>query len=529
MKRFVKGDVDGFFALGLDNMLMLILMSNLCQGFLGFSADLFYGKVLPGTAIGLAIGNLYYSRQALKLAALEKRNDVCALPYGTSILTIVSFVFLVMYPVQQMGLNDGLSKAEADLMAWRAGLLACFGSGLIEFGGSFIVYHLRRFTPRPALLSTLAGIGFAFIALDFVFRSYAYPLVGITTLGLVIIAYYGGVRLKFGLPVGFVALLLGTGIAWILHFTRDSDIVPRVSLQLDSFGLHFPLPVFGDIIAAWSLLPIVLPVLAPLGIIHLVLSLQIIESAEAAGDKYDARSSLVVNGLGTILAGTFGSPFPTSLYIGHPGWKAMGARAGYSVLNAVFIALLAFSGSATLLFYYVPVEAGMAILIWIGVSMMSQAFQATPSKYTSAVVFGLIPVVGAFSALVMKHAISSASVMTGTPLFTPELNETMVNVRTFFSHGVFAIEQGYVYTSIILSAATVYIIDRKFKIAGLWFFAAAILAGFGLTSQYTFAVTDTVAHLGWQWNDWFWSYLAVGGLLFAIPYLSSPHENPEGH
>ena len=74
-------------------------------------------------------------------------------------------------------------------MAWRAGLLACIGSGLIEFLGSFIVYHLRKFTPRAALLATLGGIGFTFIALDFVFRSYTYPLVGITTLGLAMLVY----------------------------------------------------------------------------------------------------------------------------------------------------------------------------------------------------------------------------------------------------------------------------------------------------------------------------------------------------
>ena len=146
VKRFVRGDLDGFFALGLDNMVMLILMSNLCQGFLGFSSELFFGKILPATAVGLAIGNVYYWRQALSLAERENRQDVCALPYGTSILTIIAFVFLAMFPAQQLALADGLSKEEADLVAWRAGLLACFGSGLIEFFGSFIVYRLRDFT-----------------------------------------------------------------------------------------------------------------------------------------------------------------------------------------------------------------------------------------------------------------------------------------------------------------------------------------------------------------------------------------------
>ena len=48
-------------------------------------------------------------------------------------------------------------------------------------------------------------------------------------------------------------------------------------------------------------------------------SLQNIESAAAAGDEYPVRASLVVNGLGTLAGALFGSPFPTSIYIGHPG------------------------------------------------------------------------------------------------------------------------------------------------------------------------------------------------------------------
>ena len=328
MKLFVKGDVDGFFALGLDNMLMLILMSSLCQGFLGFSSELFFSRILPATALGLAVGNIYYARAALKLAARENRTDVCALPYGTSVLTVVAFVFLAMYPVQQVALERGLPKAEADLLAWQAGLIACFGSGLVEFFGAFVATRIKAFTPRAALLSTVAGIGLAFIALDFVFRCYTYPLVGLVTLGLTSLVYFGRVRLKWGLPVGFVIIVVGTAIAWALHFARGSDIVPTGELQRAAIGLKVPVPVLGDLIAALEYLPELLPILAPVGFIHLILSLQNIESAEAAGDRYAVRPALIVNGLGTVTAACFGSPFPTSLYIGHPGWKAIGARVG---------------------------------------------------------------------------------------------------------------------------------------------------------------------------------------------------------
>lgn len=62
-------------------------------------------------------------------------------------------------------------------------------------------------------------------------------------------------------------------------------------------------------------------------------SLQCLESAEAAGDRYETRPSLLMNGAGSILGAFLGSPFPTTIYIGHPGWKAMGARQFYSTLK----------------------------------------------------------------------------------------------------------------------------------------------------------------------------------------------------
>ena len=90
MKPFVKGDWEGFFAFGLDALLAFILMSKLCLDFLGFSEQLFFERILPASAIGLIIGNGFYAWQALKLAKLENRNDVCAIPYGTSTIPSLS-------------------------------------------------------------------------------------------------------------------------------------------------------------------------------------------------------------------------------------------------------------------------------------------------------------------------------------------------------------------------------------------------------------------------------------------------------
>src|SRR5947208_2297940 len=56
MRWMVRGDVDGFFGLALDNLVQLLLIDALCRFALGFPPELVYGRVLPGvglTALGL--------------------------------------------------------------------------------------------------------------------------------------------------------------------------------------------------------------------------------------------------------------------------------------------------------------------------------------------------------------------------------------------------------------------------------------------------------------------------------------------
>lgn len=239
MKAFVKGDVDGFIALWLDNLVVAIVMVKLSLGFpLYLEPHLFYSRLMPASAVGLLIGNLYYAWQAHRLARKENRTDVCALPFGLSIILLVTFVFLVLYPAKVRALSAGLSQADASMAAWRAGVGAAFVMGLIECAGAFVGGWIRRFTPRAALLSTLAGIALAFLSLDLFFRAYAFPIVGLTTLGLCFVFYFGRVDPKFGLPGGFVILVVGTALAWATHYLSGSPIVPVGPLSFDSLGFY---------------------------------------------------------------------------------------------------------------------------------------------------------------------------------------------------------------------------------------------------------------------------------------------------
>src|SRR3990170_1886837 len=98
---FVRGDIDGFFGLFIDNLLQLMLIAVLCQSIAGLPADFTTHTILPGAAISIFLGNLFYSRQAYQLTKKTGRNDVTALPYGINTVSLLAFILLIMGPIYQ--------------------------------------------------------------------------------------------------------------------------------------------------------------------------------------------------------------------------------------------------------------------------------------------------------------------------------------------------------------------------------------------------------------------------------------------
>lgn len=515
MRWFVRGDVDGFFGLAIDNLVQLLLIDQLCRYVLGFDAALLYGRVLPGAAISLIVGNVYYAWTAKRLADRTGRTDVCALPYGINTVSLFAYVFLVMLPAKFAA--EAAGAADPARVAWHAGLVATIGSGLIELGGSFVAERIRKLTPRAALLSTLAGIALTFISLGFLFRTFARPVVGLATLAVVMLTYFGRVRFKGNIPGGLVAVVLGTALAWIIGIAPTAEVGPG------ALSFRPPVPVVGDLVRAFGeghVLPY-LTIILPMGLFNVLGSLQNIESAEAAGDRYETRSSLAVNGVGTLAAALFGSCFPTTIYIGHPGWKQLGARAGYSILNAGFITVVIVSGALAHIAWAVPIDAGMAIVLWIGMVITAQAFQAIEKKHAPAAVVGLLPGVAAWGAILAKNGLRAAGYGSpGGPAFGPELIEKFLASDTWI-HGAFALEQGFILSAMLLAAATVQIIERKFLRAAGWFAAAAVFSAAGLMHSYQFTPGDTAVLLAPAW-PWAAGYGVMAVVMVAARWLTEP-------
>jgi hypothetical protein len=70
LRWLTPGDVDGFFGLffsGFPDLLLIVGLAPLC----GFPVSFVTGRLLPGVAISVLAGNLFYAWQARQLRAAK--------------------------------------------------------------------------------------------------------------------------------------------------------------------------------------------------------------------------------------------------------------------------------------------------------------------------------------------------------------------------------------------------------------------------------------------------------------------------
>src|SRR3984893_18332657 len=474
---FVPGDWDGFFALffsGFPDLLLIAGLAPLC----GFPPSMVTTRILPGVALSIFGGNIFYAWQAHRLAERTGRTDVTAIPFGVNAPTIFAYIFLIMLPVYQRTHDSNL--------AWEAGVFACFLSGIVQTAGAFCTDWLRRHTPRAALLCPLAGIAIAFLCLGFVLRIFQTPELALLPTVIILAVYGSRMRLPFRMPGGLLCILAGVILVAILkalhlyHLAAPPPLAP--------LGIYLPKPVnifeflrHGE---GWRYLSVIVPMSA----LDTIVSLQILESVKVAGDNYETRPSLLVNGLATLGAAALGSPFPTTLYFGHLAHKAYGARIVYSILNGVAVVLICLTGLISPILHFVPLEVVAIVIVWFGLVMVAQAFQEIPKSHCIAVAFGLLPMLASWGLQLVDLALrkGGSSLLEAAPKFGEELA----------IYGLIALSQGALLVSMVWAAALAYLLDRRFLPAAGWLLAGAVLSFFVLIHAYDLNSAGIVNKLG---------------------------------
>jgi AGZA family xanthine/uracil permease-like MFS transporter len=198
-----------------------------------------------------------------------------------------------------------------------------------------------------------------------------------------------------------------------------------------------------------------------------------VESASAAGDNYNLRSILLADGIGAVIGSFLGSPFPPAVYIGHPGWKAVGGRIGYSLATGLVIAAICWLGLVGLLLALIPRAALFPILLFIGLVIGSQAFQTSPARHAPAIVLALVPNIAQWAQTQIDNSLAAAGTNAGAILDKLTGNGVLYQ-------GMSLLGSGAVLAGLVLGAIAVFVIDREYTRAIVYSLFGSLLALVGL-------------------------------------------------
>jgi len=473
-KIWVPGDWNAFFGFGTNILVNLLTLTALLRFVLKMPNDLVFGKILPATGLMLFLSTLYYAWLAHRLAKKTGRTDVCALPSGISVPHMFVVTFVIMLPITL--------KTGDPIKGWEAGLTWVFIQSFVLMIGGFAGSWIRKITPRAALLGTLAGVSITFISMKPALEMMMTPIIGFTCFALILLSWFGGVKYR-GIPAGLVAIAVGTVIAWIttlMGSPMGGLSVKGLADSVTGFGFNLPMPVFGHVFGGFEFLGVLLVTAIPFGIYDLVEAIDNVESAEVAGDAYPTTRVLTADGVVSLIGCMMGNPFINAVYIGHPGWKAMGGRIGYSAATGVMVIALCWFGIISVMLAFIPTVAILPILLYIGMLIGSQAFQETPKRHAPAIILGLTPHLAAWAVTQINGSLAAAG--TVMPALAADKKEALVAAMKnegVLYHGLEVLGGGSILAGLMISSIAVFIIDRNFFKAGTFALTGAVLTFFG--------------------------------------------------
>ena len=463
VRWWAPGDWNAFFGLALDNLGLFVIFSGLLIGVFGFPSDLVLHVMVPGTAVGVLVGNLIYTGLAVRLMRRTGRSDVTAMPFGLDTPSLFGIVFGVLGPAMLLTRDP--------VMAWKIGMGVTVAMGVIKLACAFAGDWARRVVPRAALLGSIAGVAMLLIAFLPSLRIFGDPLVGVVSLIVLLAALMGGVRMPWGLPGALAAVLAGTVIFWG-RWALDSAAGapgPHPAITLGTLALALPLPTLAWLDALDATLPY-LPLAVPFALATVVGGIDNTESAIVAGDEYRTRDILLTEAVATIVAGCCGGVIQNTPYIGHPAYKAMGARAGYTLATGLLIGVGAAVGVVAVLVRILPEAAVAPILVFVGLQITAQAFLASPARHAPAVAVSFLPAVAALvlieGGLLLGGVDKSPADLTG-------------GGRLLWA-ALLVLGNGFILTALIWGSALVAIIERRLQVAASVLAVAAVATLFGL-------------------------------------------------
>lgn len=535
------GDINAFFGLMLDNVANLVVLAGILLYVFGFPAELVYTRMFPGTALGVMFGDLVYTWLAFRLAARTGRDDVTAMPLGLDAPSTIGMAFAVLGPAFIAAKASAAAAAGIDVsaltpdqlsdaatFAWHVGTATMILIGVFKLVMSFFGGAIQRAVPQAGLLGTLAGIGIALLGVLQLGDVFSEPIVGLVSLMLILYALVARIKFPFKAPEVLVSAGIGVLLFFFLHligFNMVDFEMPKLEL-----AISYPIPTLGFVAGLPTAFGTYLPVAIPFALLTVVGGINVTESARIAGDDYDTREILLTEAIATLLAGLCGGVSQSTPYIGHPAYKAMGGRAGYTLATGLFVGLGGMLGYIPFMAKILPVAALAPIFVFVGIDIVEQSFIALPKKYAGAVVVAMFPNIAQLIAILLdminptllKSALDPAAVIEATHLPPPFIEK----------FGVFVmLAHGFILTGMLWGAVIAHITDRKAVHAAVVLLICSALATFGVIHS---VLPTGGVYLPWTLPTtmpWHWTigYAAVAVIFIALGQTKEFKEAPAEH
>lgn len=489
---FKTTDLGGLTYTITNNIVNYLIVIATLSGVLGWPDEIVYGRVIPAMSLGLLCSGFYYAYMAYKLGQKEGRSDVTALPSGVS----TPAMFVILYGVI-MPLHYALGDPE---LTWSAATAACFIGGLVEFIGGFIGPWMKKRIPRAALLGTVAGIGFIWMATQGLFDVFSDPIVGLPILLVAMVGVFGGYVFNKKFPPLVLAILGG-----IIY----SLILGRTHIDFSGIGFYVPNPASSiqALINGFAVVAPYLTIIIPIEIYNFIETMDNVEAASAAGDNYSIREAQFADGICTMISACFGGVVPNTVWLGHAGLKKSGAGIGFSWVGGVLLGIAGVFGLFTFFSNLVPPAIAAITYLWCSVVMLSQAFKDCKVKHYAAVGVAMVPPVADFLFTQITGAAALADKWTetlpnGVVGYSGEVSQFLIDHGVMW-RGVAEVKSGAIIIGILLGSITAFIIDRRLDKVAVTALVAAVLALFGFIHS---------AALGFYISSPF----AIGYLIFAV-------------
>ena len=399
-----------------------------------------------------------------------------AMPLGLDTPSTFGAVFLIIGPAYQARLGRGLEPEMAARHAWFLGISMLLASGVFKLACAPWSGWIRSHVPRAGLLGSLTAIALVLISFLPLLDIAGEPIAGLVALGLMLATLTARWQFPGRFPGALGAVVVGCLLYYGMHVV---GLGPGAGgdAAAPSWALRAVLPVpleewLAWISGAWSESVGYLPVAIPLALATVVGGIDCTESAAAAGDDYPTGQIIAAEGFATLVGGIFGGVIQSTPYIGHPAYKAMGARSAYTLATAIFVGAAGIFGYFDWIFFIIPKAVIFPILIFIGLEITAQSFHATPPRHYPAVALACVPALAYLALLTLNQLM-------------PELGKSFAELRPQTQHWIQTVTVvagggGFIVTSLLWGTSLAHLIDGRVRPLVASLLLAAVFSWFGV-------------------------------------------------